>query len=157
MLINVVTVDTDASDLEAIRVRELVLPWAYSAADFGFTSESPRVRNPDRRPHRYASTGGSVADPASDGKSYMRARRSLEWFLLGQDGLSVEFPHLSRVSVLRTTTFVHDELEALHAEIQAIMPYLIGDDELLFDAVNFLIEEVLAHGRGGIEFRPDIF
>jgi hypothetical protein len=104
----------------------------------------------------YVGTALPVPDPASDGRSYLRSRCALDWFPLRSDGLSEEFPLLSRISLLRATSFAHDELEALHAEIETIMPHLVGDDELLFDAVNFLIEEVLAHGRGGIEFRPEI-
>jgi hypothetical protein len=156
MFSDVLAVETGSRDLESLRVVAVALPWAYSSSGYGAALDHRRFRIPGMPRRPYAGVDYAVRDPASDGKSYLRARCSLEWFPLRSDGLSDEFPELSRISVLRATRFAHEELARLHAEIEQIMPHLVGDDALLFDAVNFLIEEVLAHGRGGIEFRPDL-
>ncbi|PKQ25244.1 MAG: hypothetical protein CVT64_11110 [Actinobacteria bacterium HGW-Actinobacteria-4] len=156
MFCDVVAVDTGLRDLESLRVVALPLPWAFTTFGHGIASNHRRARAVGAPQFPYRPGHPPRPDPASDGTSHQRARVPLLWFPLREDGLSDEFPLLSRVSILRTTRFSHDELAALHAEVEQIMPNLIGDDALLFDGLNFLIEEVLAHGRGDVEFRPEL-
>ena len=157
MLFDVIAVDTDSRDLESVVVVALALPWTgwYSGVGMPGAARRLRVRpRPflgDKEPQQPT---GWFPDPASDGRSHMKVRMSLPWFEFDDDGNCAAQPLLASISILRCTRFDFDDLPALHAEIQSVMPNFGGDDELLFDGVAFLAEEVIAHGKGALEFRP---
>lgn len=169
MMFDVVATGVGVHAIESLEICALTLPWTGWFSTLGGLDFERRLRVPRPKPHEDyrpfwaeydrslswpRAQGRWLPDPASDGTSHLRVRRSFEWFVFEDDGTCREYPLLGGISILRTTRFDFADLPGLHDELVRVLPHLHGNDELLFDLVAFLAEEVLAVGAGAIEFRP---
>lgn len=143
--------------VDRIRVDALLLPWAGESAGeepvpmrrwkMGLESGRDWVYAKNREYHMRPDPGGA-------GVVGLESRCELPFFPLEKDGTSVTYPLLGSITSLALNHFEGEQIPALMAEIEQIMPHLTGPDAAAFAGFSFLLDEVRRVGKGVVTLTP---